>query len=201
MAKADCPHCDKNHLALSHPLIQDENFWAVCDVHPLTEGHILIIPKAHITCIGALAAEDFERFVKLYEKVKDFLEANYGSYAVFEHGVVGQTVFHAHVHFLPFNGEVRDVVPEKSALRSISDVAELKDIYKNKGKYLFLQLGEAMWSVDSEIGKPRFFRDRFATALGKPQRGDWKKAESDPKLMEEFEKDVERLEMKWRKNN
>ena len=42
------PHCDRNGFAFSHPLEETDSFLVVCDVHPLMEGHILIIPKEHL---------------------------------------------------------------------------------------------------------------------------------------------------------
>lgn len=40
-----------------------------------------------------------------------------------------------------------------------------------------------MWVVDTGLGAPRFFRDRFAAALGKPERGNWKNIHTDEKIM------------------
>lgn len=187
--------------ALSHPLLEDSDFLVVCDVHPLMEGHILIIPKRHTPCMAALDDEMFGKFRKLYLKAIGFLKREYGSYAAFEHGVTGQTVSHAHFHLLPFKGKIGDIVPEKEALRELAEISELRRLYHQKGKYLFIQLNEKLWCVDTKIGFPRIFRDRIAAALGHPERGDWKKAEENRKLMKEFAADVRELEAKWREQN
>lgn len=195
----DCPHCNPQSFALKHLLLDSSHFRVVCDVHPLTEGHILIIPKEHIPCIGACFEATFRELEKLYDKVVDFQKVTYGKHVIFEHGVVGQTVLHAHVHFLPFPGELQDIVPEKDNTRPLSSLGELQNIYRRDGKYLFLSVNDKLFTVDSEIGKPGFFRNRIAEALGVPARGDWKRAREDEKINNDFATDIAKLKEKWAK--
>lgn len=96
----NCRHCFGG-AQIKNAFFGSKNFWIVCDFHPLARGHIMIILKKHISCFGSLSGETFLEFENLYNKVKNFINNNYGSATVFEHGVVGQTVFHAHIHFLP----------------------------------------------------------------------------------------------------
>ena len=100
-------------IGLTHPLFADDSFLIVCDVHPLIEGHILIIPKKHISCMGALDKLQFELYEKIYDKVNRFIRKKYGAVGAFEHGITGQTVFHAHTHVLPFARSIDEVIPEK----------------------------------------------------------------------------------------
>lgn len=194
----NCPHCNPKSSALRNILIETKNFLVVCDTHPLTEGHILIIPKRHLSCVGVFPKKLFSELKLLYEKVINFLSNAYGKYAVFEHGIVGQTVFHCHVHFLPFNGNVYDIVPEKNKIKTISSLREIRNIYNKEVKYLFLQVQNSLYIINTDIGKPRFFRDRFANTLGVPERGDWKKSEEDKSLMKMFGIDVLKLKNKWK---
>ena len=112
-----CEHCPGG-LGLEHPIFDDEDFWIVCDCHPLVGGHILIIPKRHISCMGSLSNSIFRKFEKYYQLVKDFVERNYGNVVIFEHGITGQTVFHAHVHFFPCKCRIDEIVPEKRFRKS-----------------------------------------------------------------------------------
>lgn len=198
--KKGCPHCEPDSFALKHSLLETENFRIVCDVHPLTEGHILIIPKAHISCIGAFSEKLFKEFEELYQKVWTFLAKNYGSQAAFEHGVVGQTVFHCHVHLLPFNGSVKEIILESGVLKPLSALSKLREIFKKDGKYLFLALEDELWTVDVLIGAPRFFRERFAKALNANKRSDWRKMRENLKLMKKAEKEIKRLKERWKAN-
>lgn len=165
----NCPHCDPKSFALKYPLQETNNFWIVCDVHPLTKGHILIIPKKHLSCIGEFPQLIFDEFLQLYKKCSEFLFKTYGSISSFEHGKIGQTVFHSHVQMFPFNGSEGSIIPEgKSHISRIDSLEDLKTIYHKQGSYLFFSIGEKEWLVNIKIGKPGFFRDRFANALHQP---------------------------------
>ncbi|MBU1000029.1 HIT domain-containing protein [Patescibacteria group bacterium] len=58
----------------------------VCDANPVVGGHILIIPKSHLSCIGEYSKNLFKEFLNLYKKVSEFLLKAYGSVSTFEHG-------------------------------------------------------------------------------------------------------------------
>ena len=191
-----CPHC-QGGFGLEDPLYNDNNFWIVCDVHPIIEGHILIIPKKHISCMGALSFELFNEYKNLYKKVLDFLNKAYGNTAIFEHGITGQSVFHAHTHFLPFNEIITDIVNEIDMLKPIKELEEIKNAFDRNHKYLFIAINDEKWLVDTKIGTPRFFRDRISNALNVPEKGNWLKAENSSELMLEFKKNIKELINKW----
>ena len=67
MTKYDCPHCNKDSPALKNLLKETENFRVVCDIHPLTEGHILIISKKHLSCVGDYPENIYQEFISLYK--------------------------------------------------------------------------------------------------------------------------------------
>jgi len=54
-----------------------------------------------------------------------------------------------------------------------------------------------MWNVDISLGAPRFFRDRFANALGAPERGNWKTMETNSGLMQHAQNEILSLKNKW----
>lgn len=191
-----CAHC-KGGIGLEYPLYEDDKFYIVCDAHPLIEGHILIIPKEHISCMGALDNGDFKQYRALYERVLNFIQEKYGGAGIFEHGITGQTVFHAHTHFLPFDKSIEEIVPEENSVRPIPDLDELKTEFLNKGRYLFVALNDEKWLVDTKIGYPRFFRDRFANLLNATERGNWKETRDNAKLMETFAAEIQNLKNNW----
>jgi len=198
MTDPNCVHCNPRSFALEQPLLVADNFYVVCDVHPLIEGHLLIIPKDHISCAGAFSSELFTEFSALYKKFSDFLKSAYGSVSTFEHGITGQTVFHAHIHLLPYAGLPESIIPEGSrVIHSLSNIKELQQVFLKDGKYLFFSIGDSLWTVDTAIGVPRFFRDRFANALGVPERGNWKTMEENFELMKRAENETRSLKNKW----
>ncbi|MCX6730553.1 MAG: HIT domain-containing protein [Candidatus Roizmanbacteria bacterium] len=194
----NCPHCDTKSFALKFPLCDTDNFFVTCDVHPLTKGHILIMPKKHFSCFGEYPDSIVDELVALYKKCSDFLVKTYGSVSSFEHGKIGQTVFHSHIQMFPYLGSEKAIIPEgNSFLTKIQTILDLKRIFKEKDMYLFFSIGKNMWTVDTSIGKPRFFRDRFAQALHNPKRGNWKEMHADVLLMKEAEEDIFDLLDKW----
>lgn len=198
--RKDCPHCHLGSFALEHPLSETENFRIICDVHPLTEGHILIMPKDHISCAGVYPRKLFAEFENVYQNVTKFISKTYGSVASFEHGVFGQTVYHSHIHLLPFSRKITDIIPEgKEYLKQISNLSVLEREFKNQGGYLFFSHNGKNYLVDKTLAQPRFFRDRFARALGNSERADWKAVRQNPHLLEEMKTDILNLVKKWRK--
>jgi diadenosine tetraphosphate (Ap4A) HIT family hydrolase len=196
----NCPHCDPNSFALKYPLKETENFWIVCDVHPLTKGHLLIIPKKHFSCVGEFPENIYDEFIALYKSCKAFINSVYGCVSSFEHGKIGQTVFHSHIHIFPFEGQEKDIIPEEEKfLNKIISISKLKSAYQIQGGYLFFSIADKMWLVDVQIGKPRFFRDRFAGAMHHPERGNWKEMQNNEKLIKEADADIYDLLEKWKK--
>lgn len=196
--KKDCPHCNPHSFALKHPLSKTRHFWVVCDVHPLIEGHILIIPKKHISCIGEYPEDLLKKFIKLYSKCWQFIKSGYGEVASFEHGIIGQTVFHSHVHLFPYKGDETTIFPEgKEKLKRINNISQLREIFLKDGRYLFFSIQNRLWLIDVSIGAPRFFRDRFAKALRSPERGDWKKMHKNRKTMAEVSQEIKNLKWRW----
>ena len=192
-----CEHCDAG-VALEHVLKETANFRIVCDAHPLMEGHLLIIPKDHIACMGELPPPLFQEFIALHGQCAEFLRAHYGNMSAFEHGKIGQTVLHAHTHLLPITIDASVIVPEGTdCLSPIASIEELPLIFKHDGQYLFLQIEDQLWTVDTALGEPRFFRDRFASALGVPERGDWKAMDKNAALMEAASVEIRRCKEHW----
>ena len=198
----NCPHCGSHSSALKYLLLETKNFRVVCDVHPIIEGHILIISKNHLSCVGEYSQEIFDEFTNLYEKFSRFIKDMYSSVSSFEHGKIGQTVFHSHTHIIPYSGNPGDIIPEgEEHMATISSLESLQDMYRKDGKYLFFSIGKDMWLVDLKLGAPRFFRDRFAAAFGNPERGDWKEMKRDVGTMAKAQQELGDLQGKWTKYN
>lgn len=193
-------HCDPNDPALHHALMVTETFNIVCDTHPLREGHILIIPKKHIACVGAFDDETFAEYKTHVALMSRFIRDSYDNQlAVFEHGVVGQTVFHAHTHLLPYTGTPESIVPEGiTHCTKIFNVEAVRDLYAKDGKYLYFSIRNDEWVVDTTLGAPRFFRDRFARVMSHSNRGNWQEMQQDSDEMDIATSEIEDTKRKWR---
>jgi diadenosine tetraphosphate (Ap4A) HIT family hydrolase len=134
-----CPFCAIGELEA--PLTETASFFAVGDHAPLLGGHILLVPKAHYACYGALPAALDGEFLALKETIRRFLSEVYRAPTFFEHGVFRQTVYHAHLHAMPF-GPVSMKLEEMATasggqpLRSQDD---LRAWYAARGHYFTLE--------------------------------------------------------------
>ncbi|MEQ8235163.1 MAG: HIT family protein [Syntrophomonadaceae bacterium] len=116
----NCVFCEMSTYIASNDLA-----FAIYDKYPVNPGHILIIPKRHVSDYFDTTTEERQAFNELIEECKTILEEKYSPDG-YNIGVncgepAGQTVFHVHVHLIPrFKGDidnpkggVRGVIPEK----------------------------------------------------------------------------------------
>ena len=81
-------------------LYEDENFISFLDIKPVSDGHLLIIPKKHIVWMQEADDETIANIFKLTKKLmlalKKGLAADYVQVSV-----VGNEVPHFHIHLIP----------------------------------------------------------------------------------------------------
>ncbi len=94
-------------------LLENELSKAFFDRYPVNEGHVLVIPKRHLTNLFEASLEEMISLWKLCEEVKEELNKRFQPDG-FNLGInigeaAGQTIFHAHVHIIPrYQGDVKD---------------------------------------------------------------------------------------------
>jgi diadenosine tetraphosphate (Ap4A) HIT family hydrolase len=136
---AGCPFCARD--AIEGLLTETSSFYAAADHAPLVSGHILIIPKAHYACYGAIPAALEKEFLALKDMLSRFLAEVYRAPTFFEHGVFRQTVAHAHLHAIPLGPA--DMALEAMAVQSggkaFHTQAELRAWYATRGQYFVLE--------------------------------------------------------------
>ncbi|CAB1082805.1 HIT family protein [Olavius algarvensis Delta 1 endosymbiont] len=120
----DCPFCYEN---IKDRIIAEQNsVVAIPDGYPVTDGHLLIIPKKHIEDYFALDETEKRDIDALIMILKNRIMEKDHSVTGFNIGTnigesAGQTIFHAHIHLIPRRkgdtpnprGGVRGVIPEK----------------------------------------------------------------------------------------
>lgn len=133
-----CAFCERDRL--ENILFESDSFFVLADHAPLIEGHLLIIPRDHYACYGALPVELEAELLALKRRVSGFLETAYRVPAYFEHGVFRQTVFHAHLHAFPFGPIALDVhnlaAPQS---RHVTALADVRAWYAERGPYFYLE--------------------------------------------------------------
>lgn len=84
-----------------------ENFTVLCDIAPLMEGHLLIIPNNPWVSFGKLSQEYWSEFTALKNRVFNVLSSIYSTPVFLEHGSClsmtgGGCITHAHMQVIPF---------------------------------------------------------------------------------------------------
>ena len=109
-----------------HKIYEDDKTFAFLDIHPITDGHILVIPKAEVEFAWDLADDDYEALMatvkKIARHVRKVLTVPYVGVKV-----LGVDVPHTHVHVIPFTtaaeyNRTADMTaePDRAALAAIA---------------------------------------------------------------------------------
>lgn len=86
----------------SHKIYEDDKTFAFLDIHPVTEGHVLVVPKKQIEFIWDLESEDYQAVMATVQKIgKHLRKALNVPYVGVR--VTGVDVPHAHVQIIPFS--------------------------------------------------------------------------------------------------
>ncbi len=116
---AYCPFCS----VIDRPIIAENHLaFAVMDKYPVREGHVLVIPKHHVTSFFELDTDEVIAVFSLVRHIRTtMLEdgADGVNFGVNDGVVAGQTIMHAHVHIIPRHagdvenprGGVRNFIP------------------------------------------------------------------------------------------
>ena len=122
---------------LDHQVLdQTDNFYLLHDGYPLLEGHLLLIPKQHVDCYFNLDKKLLREFKLFKKKSVDFLKDKYIQPVIFEHGIAGQTVMHAHLHLLPTKKSIKNELKRYGIVRKKPSVPYLYLEYSNKKNYV-----------------------------------------------------------------
>jgi diadenosine tetraphosphate (Ap4A) HIT family hydrolase len=119
-----CPFCSRE--TLSRAVAEHGTGFAVRDLYPVTEGHLLILPKRHTPDWFTMTDEERRDTGALLLNLRENLFAEDPAITGFNIGIncgesAGQTILHAHIHLIPRrdgdttdpHGGVRGVIPER----------------------------------------------------------------------------------------
>ena len=94
----------------SHKIYEDDATYAFLDIHPVTEGHVLVVSKTPVEFIWDLPPEEYQALMSTVYKLGAHIRSTLGVPHV---GIIveGTGVPHTHVHLIPFveDGELRQV--------------------------------------------------------------------------------------------
>ncbi len=99
---------------------ETERTLSFLDINPITEGHTLVIPKAHATDLHDIDADDLAATARSAKAVARLLTDRLGCDGINLFHATGaaawQTVFHLHIHVLPRTiGDLAPPFPQRGA--------------------------------------------------------------------------------------
>lgn len=103
----------------SYKVAETENYLAFLDVFPLTEGHVLVIPKKETDNIFDIEEEEFAG-LHLFSKIVAAAVKQAVPCRKVGVAVIGLEVPHAHIHLVPIN-EVSDINFAKPKLKPTAE--------------------------------------------------------------------------------
>ncbi len=119
---AGCPFCQPIPIVAENDLA-----FAVRDLHPVTLGHSLILPRRHVADWFATTPEERAAIFALADAIKAELDEQFRpegyNLGINVGEVAGQTIFHVHLHLIPryrgdvarARGGVRGVIPHRQS--------------------------------------------------------------------------------------
>ena len=180
-----CVFCDRRNLE-ERIIGETDHLYFVATLGQITDGgYTLIIPKKHSRCVAEM--DWVETSLSYFSnRVCEAIRAEYKSpVTIFEHGVVGQTIQHAHLHFVPaelnLTKRVRTDFPN-SEMDIVPTIYNLTIEYPKRFlPYLLWQDRDGMAKICWNPPAPaQYFRTIVAELLGRPERANWRNM--DPEL-------------------
>ena len=168
----------------NQPLLESQNFVVIPSLGALVEGWLLLVPKDHYLCLGALPNELIPEFQMMKHNVSELLHQKYGSVVIFEHGParpsagVGCSVDHAHLHLVPLEFDLARAsigfLPQCATWNSATFL-ECQQAFEQGQDYLYLEQtwGSGLIATHEHFGS-QLFRRAIAAHIGYPDQFAWR---------------------------
>jgi diadenosine tetraphosphate (Ap4A) HIT family hydrolase len=163
-----CDFCSRADLA--YILKETSSFLIVADRAPLVEGHILIIPRDHYACYGAVPIALEAELEALKAEVQAFASQHYRPAIFWEHGVFHQTVFHAHLHCFPFGAA--DTTLLRRYGEPVMGLVDVQRWYRTRGHYFYYEQDGERYIFPAE--NERYFQVLNILRSGAELYGIWR---------------------------
>lgn len=88
----------------SYKVWEDESHLAFLDIHPIKEGHTMVIPKKHYPYLFEMEGQAYLNLLSAAKKVAEILKKSFNP----KSGKIGEIVYgldvdHVHIHLVPID--------------------------------------------------------------------------------------------------
>jgi ATP adenylyltransferase len=169
--------------AWNKPIFETQHFVAVPSLGALLPGWMLISPKQHYICTGAIPESLIPELLQFKSDVSQCISRLFGEVVLFEHGPsapscdVGCGVDHAHLHVVPIVTDlisaVTSFLPEN--LEWIpGDLIGCRRAYMERLSYLYVEkAGQGNIATHADFGS-QLFRRAIARELNRIDEYNWR---------------------------
>ncbi|MBI1957198.1 hypothetical protein HYV22_00330 [Candidatus Gottesmanbacteria bacterium] len=192
-----CVFCDRKQFE-ERLIAEISGFYVIASLGQITDGgYVLLFPVEHTPCMGVLDEKQTSAMLTIAADIGEALTKEYSPEfwttrgyraTVFEHGIVGQTIQHGHLHFFPaaldLTARPRADFPAAEFVE-LECQGDLQDLYARAPRpYLFWESVEGKVIQSTMCWNPpapsQYFRTVVAEMLGRPERANWRTM--DPEL-------------------
>ena len=175
-----CAFCQPE-VRTREAIATSENFYVIPTIGQISDGgHVLIISNAHLPCLGALEKSFFHELIDFKDKVQSAVRKEYGTTICFEHGIIGQSVPHAHLQILPSTCDLFQTLKMKYPFYfEMDNLDDLGKVYDERRVYLFYENQQSTKYAFIMDAIPQYLRLVAAEQMGRTPRGDWRAWRSD----------------------
>lgn len=213
--KIDCLFCMICLIPELHNFPEDEvidetiKLYAKPGLGHFAEGYTLILTKDHYPSYAYLCLNDLRELDLFKQSIKSNLESIYRKPIIaFEHGYVdsqnrasscaNSCIDHAHLHLLPCDVDLQNLLIQKFDYETISETTELSKYKTSKLSYIYYESisGEKFVFTTHEQFPSQFLRRLLCENLGIPDMWDWtvfpfrEKIESFKKAYNSYKKQI-----------
>jgi len=166
------------------PLFETANFAVIPSLGSLVPGWLMVVPRTHVICAGALSLDLVHEMQQLSSQVVAHLERSFGQVCIFEHGPstwrksTGCSVDHAHLHIVPVGFDLaaaaQPFMPSNSDWQ-YGDWGSCREAYLQGLDYLYIEQPVGLGRISTNTEFPsQVFRKAIAQQLGIIEQFSWR---------------------------
>ncbi|MDR0423607.1 MAG: HIT family protein [Rickettsiales bacterium] len=184
-------------------LYETDNFYIKVGIGIVTAGHVMLIPKKHIKAMGELDDSLVEEYIRLKNVLVEKIYKIFADPFLIEYGNQGQSVEHAHLHFIPTSGNgykninfynhIEEFAKDTGVkIFKINKFSQLQDYLKENSKYIYYEDADGRYIIQADDKYIPDYRN-FFTKLGVKGCENWKE-------MTEKDKELDKIKIDETKN-
>lgn len=192
----ECRYCScilstaatEKHSEFNELIFESDNFIVVPSLGHFISGWVLIIPRLHFPCLGALDERLYSEFLSVKLRSETLLRSIYGNIIQFEHGscsvgMAGVCVDHAHLHLVPVRADFEQELSSRFVGQSIRSMESLAVAYRESRSYLFYENNNGDAKIyDVAVLPSQYMRMLVGREVGMLDHYDWRSYRGEEEL-------------------